>query len=103
MLSIWKKPSYGSLRQWSVKDFCGRLDLPGDGTEDPALVDYSNHPVTPDQAAIEEFLANCDLSGARLLHVGVGDSSLAARLIGRCHGIDGFTVSDGELSHAESL
>lgn len=103
MISIWKKRSFGSLRQWSAADFCGRLDLPGDGTEDPALVDYSARPVTPDQSAIEELLASRDLSGRRLLHVGVGDSSLAARLIDRCGSIDGITVSDGELRHGESL
>jgi hypothetical protein len=98
-----KKPCLGSLSQWSPQDLCDRVDVPGVGTTDPDLVDYSERPATPDHHRIEQVLAGRDLSACRLLHVGVGDSGLALRLAGRCRSIDGITVSEPERRLAESL
>jgi hypothetical protein len=101
MLLTWKR--LGSLRRWSAADLCGRPDWPGVGGDDDELVDWSARPETPDQRDLEEELARRDLTGVRLLHVGVGNSGLAARLLGRCGGIDGLTVCEAERRHAESL
>ncbi len=89
------------LRRWSDHDFCGELDAPGVRIDEAALVDYTTAPTTPDQVRIEEVLATRDLTRARLLHVGVGDSGLARRFSGKVASIDGITVSDNELAHAE--
>jgi len=104
MLSmLLKKQSLGTLTAWSPLDMCNKFEVPGTGTTDASLVDYSEKPATPDQQCIEEVLAERNLQGTRILHVGVGDSSLAEKLHDRCRSIDGITVSNEELKRAESL
>jgi hypothetical protein len=102
MLLNLKKQRFGGLFRWSAIDFCDRLDEPGVSIDDPDFVDYSEMPPTIDQQRIERLLAGRDLSTARLLHVGVGDSGLAFRLQGHCRSIDGITVSERERVRAES-
>ena len=67
------------------------------------MVDFSNQPTTLDQQRIEQVLSGFDLGNARLLHVGVGDSGLAARFHARCKSIDGITVSEQEMTHGQHL
>lgn len=84
--------------------FCGRLDEPGAAIDNPALVDFSEAAVsTPDQIRIEQALERADLSGRDILHVGVGNSQLAARLAARCRRIDGITVHERERYRAARL
>jgi cyclopropane fatty-acyl-phospholipid synthase-like methyltransferase len=51
------------------------------------------------EAALDELLD----PGARLLHVGVGNSSLASRFASRCKCIVGLTLSGAEKRHGDSL
>jgi hypothetical protein len=96
-------PTLAGLASWSVDDLCRRLGNPGvAGAGDPR-VDHSAHESTPDQLAIESYLDGKDLAGTRLLHVGVGNSALAARFHERCRAIDGVTLAEPELRHALSL
>ena len=84
--------------------FCGEPDQPGAALGEPALVDFSEMPVsTPDQQRIEAVLDRVDLSRASVLHVGVGNSFLAAKFAGRGRSIDGVTVSRREMERAASL
>jgi len=103
MFLAWKKKALASLAHWSALDFCGQLDQPGVKTDDPRMVDWSRIPTTIDQQRIELVLAERDLAGARVLHVGVGDSGLARRFHGRCRSIDGITVAENERLHADEL
>jgi hypothetical protein len=84
-------------------DFCGNLENPGLGLDRPDLVDYSQVETTPDQMRIGTYLSQLDLSGKSLLHVGVGNSSLAQTLSTSAHRIDGLTVCMNEKVVADSL
>lgn len=74
---------------------------------DPGLVergewsDWAGHETTPDQLRIEDYLDGFDLAGRTILHVGCGNSGLAARFAGRAREIVGTTVTPGELAYAE--
>jgi hypothetical protein len=92
-----------ALASWSAVDICGRLDEPGVGIDHPSTIDFSACTTTPDQLRIELFLDGLDLAGRRLLHVGVGNSSLAVRFHARCLAIDGVTLAEAELSRAQAL
>lgn len=84
--------------------FCGRVDDPGVALDQPQFVDYSQQPIsTPDQQRIEAVLGSWDLTRKSLLHVGVGNSSLAQRFAPRCEVIDGITVSPRERDRAQLL
>lgn len=65
--------------------------------------DWTALDTTPDQQRIEEYLLLSRLSGRSILHVGVGNSSLADRLSNRVLRIVGTTISPNEATHAASL
>ena len=82
--------------------FCGRADVLGiDDCED--WRDWSAHDTTPDQLRIEAELARMDIAGARLLHVGVGNSRFAERFAHRVAAIDGLTIQEPEKHLADRL
>lgn len=82
---------------------CGRELRPAVGQDIDAYVDYSDTATTPDQERIESLLEARFPTGGALLHVGVGNSSLARRMGGRWERVDGLTVSAAELELARSL
>lgn len=65
--------------------------------------DWTALETTPDQMRIEAYLRFSRLSGRSVLHVGVGNSSLAARLSHRTRRIVGTTISSNEVAYAASL
>lgn len=85
------------------EDNCGNLDRPGRGVDDLSQVDWSTVEASIDQARIAEVLTRMDLRGKDVLHVGVGDSRLAASLAARVNHIDGVTMHPNEARHADSL
>ena len=91
------------LRYDACLELCGNLDNPGLAIDQPLWVDHTRDETTVDQARIEDALEAMVLDGARLLHVGVGNSGLARRFAGRTRLIDGLTVSDAEKAVADSL
>jgi hypothetical protein len=95
----------GSLKDWDDLDFCGRLDRQGSGIDDPQAADFAGSRTSEDQRALEDYLEGQGerLAPARLLHVGIGNSSLAYRLHLRCRAIDGLTIMPSEKARAESL
>ncbi|WP_281557552.1 hypothetical protein [Thalassomonas sp. RHCl1] len=88
--------------------FCGALAAPGLAVDFDLYVDYSVRDTTEDQQRIEAVLddllsAEEVPEGSRILHVGVGNSGLAARFIPQGLIVDGITVSKPEKQFAESL
>jgi len=77
--------------------------VPGVGRHNPRVMDLSRGPTTEDQLRIEDALEELLHGGERILHVGVGNSSLARRFASRAGGIAGITLAGEELRHAESL
>jgi hypothetical protein len=67
------------------------------------LGSWRDVPVTFDQLRIERHLSEISLRDRKILHVGVGSSRVAAKFHRQCHLIDGITVMEDEVSHAESL
>jgi hypothetical protein len=65
--------------------------------------DWSAQPTTPDQLRIEAYLDAFDLKGKSILHVGSGNSRLAARFAPRARRIVGTTVVSAEVRCAEAL
>lgn len=65
--------------------------------------DWTALDTTPDQQRIEEYLQLSRLSGRSILHVGVGNSSLAVRLSNRVRRIVGTTISPNEATHAARM
>lgn len=65
--------------------------------------DWTALETTPDQKRIEEYLRHSKLSGRSVLHVGVGNSSLAERMAGRTGRIVGTTIARNEATHGASL
>ena len=94
-----------SLRSWDELDFCGELEHPGQGLSDEQSINFTNSRTSQDQLAIEDYLERQGqrLHEARLLHVGIGNSSLALRLHHCCRAIDGITVTAQEAARAQSL
>lgn len=66
-------------------------------------IDWRDKPTTIDQAAIEEALCDLVEPRMRLLHVGIGNSSLAQAVAGRCERLEGLSLSTGEIAYARSL
>lgn len=95
-------PAMATWRQ-VLPEVCGEGEDPPVLTRDPLMVDFSERESTPDQLRIEAELAGLRLRGKRLLHVGVGNSRLAARFHHELLWIDGLTVSEAEKAHADSL
>jgi hypothetical protein len=58
---------------------------------------------SPDQLCMEKLLPELVTVQSRLLHIGIGSSTLARRWCNNVAGIDGVTVLSGEKAHAESL
>lgn len=84
-------------------DLCGQLDRPGVALDAAHLVDYVERRTTPDQRRIEEVLEIEGVDGREILHVGVGNSSLARRFWARARRIVGLTVAPNERLAAEAL
>ena len=92
----------GETRSYAIyKEYCGS-EQPGVASNDEAI-DWTQQQTTPDQVRIEAVLDTMALTGAQLLHVGVGNSKLAQRFAGRVSGIDGLTVHHNEKIYADAL
>jgi predicted glycoside hydrolase/deacetylase ChbG (UPF0249 family) len=65
--------------------------------------DWTAMPTTIDQSAVENALENIDLQGKNILHVGAGNSSLAARFSRAGNRVDALTLSLNEYTLAKSL
>jgi hypothetical protein len=90
--------------RFAPEDICGEVAEPPPLTLEAQLVDWTNRETTTDQARIESALDELRLGpSVRLLHVGVGNSSLATRFAGKVELIDGLTVVEQEWHRANSL
>jgi hypothetical protein len=58
---------------------------------------------TKDQRAIEAWLTAEPLANKQVLHVGIGNSSLAAQVAPHVAILDGVTIIQEEIDHADSL
>ena len=85
----------------SFKEYCGS-EQPGVSPNEEAI-DWTQQETTRDQVRIEAVLDTMTLTGAQLLHVGVGNSQLARRFAHRVGCIDGLTVHQNEKICAEAL
>ncbi len=65
--------------------------------------DWSAQYTTPDQLRIEAELERMDIDGARVLHVGVGNSRFAEHFAPRVAAIDGLTIQPPEKQLANTL
>lgn len=81
---------------------CGR-ELDAGIADEDKWRDWSAMPTTPDQARIESYIDRFDLRGRAILHVGSGNSLLAARFARRASRIVGTTVVEGEARCGEEL
>jgi len=86
----------------TYKEFCGNREQPW-VTLCSEAVDWTQQPTTRDQVRIEAVLDTLAVTGASILHVGVGNSKLAQRFAGRVHRVDGLTVHQHEKTHADAL
>jgi hypothetical protein len=86
----------------TAREFCGNREQPG-VTQVSGAVDWTHQETTPDQACIEAVLETLRVTGASLLHVGVGNSRFAQRFASRASRIDGLTVHQNEKTRAEAL
>jgi hypothetical protein len=92
----------GETRPYATyKVYCGS-EQPGVASNDEAI-DWTQQQTTPDQVRIEAVLDTMALTGAQLLHVGVGNSKLAQRFASRLSGVDGLTVHHNEQIYADAL
>lgn len=90
-------PTYATYRE-----FCGNLEQPW-VTLNSAAVDWTQQETTRDQTHIEAVLDTMAVTGASILHVGVGNSRFAQRFASRARRIDGLTVHRNEKAHADAL
>lgn len=91
------------LEHWQdVPRACDRA-VPGVGHGHARVMDLSSDVTTLDQQRIECALEDLAARGARILHVGVGNSSLAQRFAARSAHILGLTLSDAEKRHGDAL
>ena len=86
----------------TYKELCGNLEQPR-VTRNSAAVDWTQQETTPDQARIEAVLDTMAVTGASILHVGVGNSKFAQRFASRARRIDGLTVHQNEKTQADAL
>src|SRR5437773_10864973 len=84
------------------KAFCGNLAQPW-VTLCSEAVDWTQQETTRDQVRIEAVLDTMAVTGASILHVGVGNSGLAQRFASRARRIDGLTVHQNEKTYADAL
>lgn len=86
-----------------------QLPLVCGNTRDPGVIysedlrDWSGKATTPDQARMEHYIDRYDLRGARILHVGIGNSGFAKRFHRRVGEIVGTTIDRPEIEVASSL
>ena len=93
----------GETRTYATyKEFCGNLEQPW-VTRISEAVDWTQQETTRDQARIEAALDAMAVTGASILHVGVGNSKFAQRFASRACRIDGLTVHQNEKTHADAL
>ena len=91
------------LAGWeAVPRRCDR-DVPGVGHDNDNVMNLSAKATTEDQARIEQALERLLRAGDRVLHVGVGNSSLARRFSDRAGSIQGLTLSRVEKAHGDAL
>jgi hypothetical protein len=88
------------LKSPSVKDICKKTSKPQPQYKD---ISWVNIAITPDQLRIESVLSELALNNKRLLHVGVGSSSIAKKFTQESIHIDGITVMQEEKDYANSL
>jgi len=81
---------------------CGNDRNPG-VVYGPDLRDWSDKATTPDQRRMERYIDRYDLRRRRVLHIGIGNSSLASRFHGRVGEIFGTTIDAPEIAVAQSL
>ena len=92
----------GETRPYATyKKYCGS-EQPGVASNDEAI-DWTQQQTTPDQVRIEAVLDTMALTGAQLLHVGVGNSKLAQQFASRLSGVDGLTLHHNEKINADAL
>jgi hypothetical protein len=92
----------GETRPYATyKDYCGS-EQPGVASNAEAI-DWTQQQTTPDQVRIEAVLDTMALTGAQLLHVGVGNSKLAQQFASRLSGVDGLTLHHNEKINADAL
>ena len=84
------------------KAFCGNREQPW-VTRISEAVDWTHQETTPDQARIEAALDTMTVTGASILHVGVGNSHFAQRFASRARRLDGLTVHQNEKTQADAL
>jgi hypothetical protein len=93
----------GETRTYTTyQEFCGNREQPW-VTRISEAVDWTQQETTPDQACIEAVLDTMAVTGASMLHVGVGNSKFAQRFASRARRIDGLTVHHNEKIHADAL
>lgn len=81
---------------------CGNEIEPG-VNEAPQWRDWTGRPTTAGEQRIETFLAQALTEGAQVLHIGVGNSSLAARFSSDFEFCLGISIDEEEVRHAASL
>lgn len=81
---------------------CGDSHNPG-VIYSPELRDWSNKATTTDQARMERYIDRYNLRGARILHIGIGNSGLAKRFHARVGEIVGTTIDPPEIEVAQAL
>ena len=86
----------------TYKEFCGNREQPW-VTLCSEAVDWTQQETTRDQVRIEAVLDTMAVTGASILHVGVGNSGLAQRFASRARRIDGLTVHQNEKTYADAL
>src|SRR5712691_10551233 len=86
----------------TYKEFCGNREQPW-VTLCSEAVDWTQQETTRDQACIEAVLDTIAVTGASILHVGVGNSRFTQRFASRARRIDGLTVHQNEKTHADAL
>jgi hypothetical protein len=86
----------------TYKEFCGNREQPW-VTRISEAIDWTQQETTRDQACIEAVLDTKTVTGASILHVGVGNSKFAQRFASRARRIDGLTVHQNEKARADAL
>jgi hypothetical protein len=92
-----------SQRLWNTyPELCKSFDSPKIWGTSKTL-DWTEMPTTADQREIEDAIEAEDIGGRAILHAGIGNSSLAKRLLPRAARLTGLTVSEKEEALAASF
>lgn len=81
---------------------CGDEEEPGID-ETPEWRDWTGLPTTAGEKRIIDFLSQEAIQDKRLLHIGVGNSSLAVALCDQLSRCLGTTIQEAEVLHGEGL